>query len=374
MNKKEVLEIRKQFSPENCSITRICGCYVDGEKEKKLAFQEAFLSLPEEETFKYFELFKKTLSGTLGKHLINLSFPLEEELSSGKQTILLKLRDSKLTDDMLLEEFYDSIIEHYDFGEHYLILLIHAAYDIPGKASDGQEMFDSSDSVYHHILCSICPVSLSKAGLCYNAQTNSIEDRIRDWIVSEPANGFLFPAFNDRDADIHHTLFYSKKPEVLQDIFVEEVLGCPTTMTAKSQKESFQAILSDTLGENCDYSVIKTIHENLNELIEDSKDLAEPLELGKQEVKRLLTKSGIEEEKLESFETDYQSVVGEQTTLLASNIADTKKFNIKTPDIVINVNPERTDLVEIQMIDGRKCLVIAVDDQVEVNGIHVNSK
>ena len=55
MNKKEVLEIRKQFSPKNCAITRICGCYVDHEKNKKMESKEAFLSLPEEEAFKYFE-------------------------------------------------------------------------------------------------------------------------------------------------------------------------------------------------------------------------------------------------------------------------------------------------------------------------------
>ena len=180
MNKKEVLEIRKQFSPQNCAITRLCGCYVDGDKEKKLEFKEAFLSLPEEEAFKYFDLFKKTLSGTVGKNLINMEFPLEQEKSGGTQEFLLQLRDSRLTDDMLLSEFYDKVIENYDFAEHYLILLIHAAYDVPGKASDGTEMFDASDSVYDYILCSICPVNLSKAGLCYNAEHNSIEDRIRD--------------------------------------------------------------------------------------------------------------------------------------------------------------------------------------------------
>lgn len=67
MNKKEVSEIKKQFTPDNCAITRICGCYVDGEKNKKTQLKEAFLSLPEEEIFKYFELFRKTLSGTIGK-------------------------------------------------------------------------------------------------------------------------------------------------------------------------------------------------------------------------------------------------------------------------------------------------------------------
>ena len=102
MNKKEVLEIRKQFTPENCAITRICGCYVDHEKEKKTELKKAFLSLPEEEGFKYFDIFKHTLSGTLGKNLINMEFPLEQELPGGTQEFLLKLRDSKLQDDLLL--------------------------------------------------------------------------------------------------------------------------------------------------------------------------------------------------------------------------------------------------------------------------------
>ena len=374
MNKKEVLEIRKQFSPENCAITRICGCYVDGDKEKKMEFKEAFLSLPEEEAFKYYEIFKKTLSGTLGKNLIHMGFPLEQELSGGKQDALVKLKESKLTDDILLEEFYEKVIESYDFGEHYLILLIHAVYDVPGRSKDGLEMFDASDQVYEHILCSICPVSLSKAGLCYNAVENTIQDRIRDWVVGEPANGFLFPAFNDRSTDLHHLLFYSKKPEELQDYFVEYTLGCQEVMSAGSQKESFQDIIVNTLKEDCDYTVIRNIHENLQEMIEEAKEAPEPLELGKQEVRRLFSKSGISEEQLSSFDKDYNENIGAQTTLLASNIANTRKFSVKTPEIVVNVNPERADLVDIQMIDGRKCLVIPIDDEVEVNGISVNTK
>ena len=74
MNKKEISEIKKQFTPENCSLTRICGCYVDGEKNKKTELKEAFLSLSEEEMFKYFEIFRKSLSGTIGKNLMNMEF------------------------------------------------------------------------------------------------------------------------------------------------------------------------------------------------------------------------------------------------------------------------------------------------------------
>lgn len=371
MIKKDVLEIRKQFSHENCCISRICGCYVDSEKEKRLEFKDAFLSLPEEESFKYFELFKQTLSGTPGKNLLTLDFPLAQEGPGGTQEFLLKLRDSKLKDDALLDECYDKIIEHYDFGENYLIILIHAVYDIPGKSSDGREMFDASDNVYEHLLCSICPVSLSKAGLCYNSQNNSIEDRTRDWIVNAPLKGFLFPAFNDRMSDLHEVLYFAKKPEELMPEFIDNLLGCSIPLTASTQKETFHAIIADTLGEDCDYEVMKNIHENLNEMLEDSKDAPEPLELAKPDIKHLLQKSGAPDEKMEHFEQEYDSIAGETTTLLAANIASVKKFDIQTPDIVIHVNPDRADLVETQVINGRQCLVIPIDSHIEVNGMNV---
>ena len=195
MNKKEISEIKKQFTPDNCSITRICGCYVDGEKNKKTELKEAFLSLSEEEMFKYFDIFRKSLSGTIGKNLMNMEFPLEQESEGGTQHFLMKLRESKLTDDALVESFYDKIIENYDYPENYYIILIHGVYDIPGKSSDGSEMFDASDEIYEHIMCCICPVKLSKAGLCYNAETNSIQDRIRTQMNSE-----IFLLMNSLDA------------------------------------------------------------------------------------------------------------------------------------------------------------------------------
>ncbi len=371
MNKKEVLEIRRQFTPENCAITRICGCYVDHEKEKKAELKKAFLSLPEEEAFKYFDIFKHTLSGTLGKNLINMEFPLDQELNGGTQEFLLKLRDSKLEDDMLIEEFYDKVIENYIYAENYYIILIHAVYDVPGRSSDGLEMFDASDTVYEHILCSICPVNLTKAGLTYNAETNNIEDRIRDWIVEGPAKGFLFPAFQDRASNVHSILYYTKKPEDLQPELITNVLGSTIPLTAGDQKTTFQAIISDTLGEECGYEVIRSIHDNLNEMLEEAKEEPEPLELSKPDVKKLLTRSGVSQEKLESFDEEFEMAVGEKKTLLASNIANVKTFQIETPDVVVKVNPERSDLVETRMIDGRRCLVIAIDDHLEVNGIEV---
>ena len=373
MHKKEVLELRKQYKPEECSITRICGCYVDGNKEIIAQSKDAFLSLPDEEIFKYLTIFKQTLSGTIGKNLINMEFPLEQEMPGGTQEFLLQLRDSKLQDDMLIEEFYQKIIAHYVYGENYYIILIHVAYDIPGKATDGSEMFDASDEVFDYILCSICPVHLSKEGLCYNPETNHIENRIRDWLIEPPVKGFLFPAFNDRSTDIHSLLYFSKQAEDLQPEFIENALGCIFPMSAGSQKNTFQSVVMNTLGSECEYDVIRNIHDNLNDIMFEAKESPEPPVLTKPELKRLLANSGVTNERMETFDANFDLIAGEKAEFLVPNIAETRKFSIQTPDIVIKVNPERSDLVETRMINGRQCLVIEMNNQVEVNGVLIRT-
>lgn len=373
MIKQEISEIKKLFTQKNCSITRICGCYVDGEKNKKTELKQAFLALPEEEMFKYFEILRKTLSGTPGKNLLTLEFPLATESEGGTQEFLLRLRDSKLKDEALLEEFYDKIIDTYDYVGNYLILVIHDAYDVPGKTLDGLEMEDASDEVYEYILACICPVNLSKPGLSYNAEENTFQNRIRDWVVGMPEQGFLFPAFNDRSADIHSTLYYSRDAEELKEDFVYNLLGCSLPLTAGGQKETFHTLVEETLGETCDIEIVKNIHDKLAEMAEEHKEEPEPLVLNKNEVKALLANSGVSNEKLETFDRHYEETAGEDTPLLVSNVINTRTFEVKTPDVVIKVNPERTDLIETQTINGRECLVIELGGNIEVNGITVRA-
>ena len=373
MIKAEVNEIKRLYTPSNCSITRICGCYVDGEKNKKTEFKKAFLSLPEEEIFKYFELLRKTLSGTIGKNLLNLEFPLASEAEGGTQEFLLRLRDSKLKDDSLLAEFYDKVIGSYEYVGNYLILLIHDAYDVPGKTTDGLTMDDASDTVFDYILCCICPVNLSKPGLSYDAQANEFHNRVRDWIVEQPDTGFLFPGFNDRCADIHSTLYYTKNSEEPHSEFVDSILGAVLPLSAGSQKETFQALVEETLGDDAEYEVVKNIHENLTEMIEEHKELPDPLTLDKKQVKNLFEKSGVAEEKLADFEKLYDAAAGEDTALMVSNVANTRTFEVKTPDVVVRVNPERADLVNTMLVEGRRCLVIELSDHVEVNGISIRT-
>lgn len=371
MIKQEIAEIKKLFTPRKCSIDRICGCYVDGEKNKKMQFRQAFLSLPEEEMFKYFEILRKTLSGSIGKNLLSLEFPLASEQAGGTQEFLYRLKESGLKDDALLEEFYDRIIATYEYVGNYLILLVHDAYDVPGRAGDGLEMEDASDEVYDYILACVCPVELTKPGLFYNPEENAIQNRVRDWVVNMPQMGFLFPAFNDRSTDLHSVLYYSKDGEDLKDGVVDAILGCPLPLSAKSQKETFQAIVEGTLEDTCDIEIVKNIHEKLAELVEENRENPQPLVLDKNEVHTILADSGVSNEKLSHFEERYEETVGADTPMYVNNIMNARSFEVKTPDVIVKVKPERTDLIETRVIGGRECLVIALDGTVEVNGITV---
>lgn len=375
MNKKEISEIKKQFTPENCSITRICGCYVDGDKNKKTKLKEAFLSLPDEEMFKYFDIFKKTLSGRLGKNLMNLDFPLEQEKESGTQEFLMKLRTSlrtsKLKDDELLDEFYDKVIENYDYPENYYIILIHAVYDIPGKASDGTEMDDASDEIYEHILCSICPVNLSKPGLSYDTEKNNIKDRIRDWVVGVPDVGFLFPAFNDRSTDIHSVLYYNKSVKNVHEDFVKNVLGTFIPRVSEDEKEWFLEFVNMEFDTYRNFDFAENLVEALEDMKELKKDSPESATIFSEEAKRIFEDCGLPGNELEEFEENWVDYFGE-APLTLDNIHNSKTAKILTPDATICISPDKIKLVELQEVNGVPSLVIPVNGKLEVNGIEIS--
>ena len=357
MNKKEIAEIKKQFTPANCAITRICGCYVDAEKNKKTKIKEAFLSLPEEEMFKYFDIFKKTMSGRLGKNLMNLDFPLAQEKEGGTQEFLMRIRASKLKNDELLDELYDKVIENYDYHENYYIVLIHAVYDIPGKASDGTEMHDASEEIYEHILCSICPVNLSKAGLSYDVAENNIKDRIRDWVVSRPETGFLFPVFNDRSTDIHGTLYFNKNTKNIHPDFIENVLGAPIPRIPGNEINVFSDFIMDNFEGNKTFNFAENLVESFISF----------------EIEHIFGYCGIPGEKLSDFKENWGMYFNNEPVAL-DNIHNSKTAKIVTPDATICIQPDKIALIELKEINGDPSLVIPVNGELKINGIEVELK
>ena len=249
MTKKDILELKRRLKKDACTFTRLCGCYVDADRNKVTKFGETFLNLEDEVLYKYLEIAKKVMSGTIANNILELEFPLSEEAAGGRQQFLMGLRESALKNDNLMDTFYDLVIENYNYAGNYLILVFHDAYDVMTKTSDNNKL-DESEEVYEYLLCAICPVTLSKPGLGYHEDENRIGPRIRDWVVGVPDTGFIFPAFTDRSTDIHSVAFYTRDAKNPHAEFMEGALGCDPKFTATEQKLTFQSIVKDAIGED----------------------------------------------------------------------------------------------------------------------------
>lgn len=267
----------------------------------------------------------------------------------------------------MLDEFYEKILTSYDCAENYYIVLIHAVYDVPGKTSDGEELEDASEEVYDFILCCICPVKLSKAGLTYNGKDERMEERTRDWVVDMPDKGFLFPAFNDRQTDVHSVLYYTRKSAEVQEEMVREVLGIDLVVSADGEKDKFGKLLKDVLGEDADSKTVKDIFEGISEEMERHAEDPEPYKMCENELKKIFCNSGVPDEKMEMFEDAYWENIG-NVPVMASNICDNKVVNIQVSEGKITINADFISNLEIKEVDGRKCMVLPVD-YVKVNGI-----
>lgn len=367
MNKREVVELKKLLKPESCSLTRICGCYVDAEKEIKATFTSPFLSLPEESSFKYLEILKKGISGTIGKALYNLEFPLAtEKEDDGTYALLMKLRNSELKDQEATDEFFQKIIETYDYPTNYLILLVHNSYDIPGKASDGMGMDDASDEVFSYISCVLCPVDLTKPGLSYHETSGDFQECMRHWVAGQPDIGFVFPAFNDRSTDLHALLYHAKK-EIHMEM-VEDLLGCKFSSTAEEQKNIMQAVIEGTLGENCSFDNVKAVISEIDQTAEEHADDQTPAEVNQSMMLSFLEEHLYSEDQLKET---WNATGAKDAGILLDNISSKGKCLFDMGDVKVMTENAVGDIVELREVDGRKCIVIPYDGNMTINGITI---
>ena len=419
MNKKEVFELKSRFKKTGCTFTKLCGCYVNADKEILINFSETFLNLEEEEFYKYLDIAKKTLSGTMGNNLIELNFPLEEEKAGGRQQFLMGLRESKLKNEGLLNTFYQQIIDSYDYAGNYLILVFHDAYDVMTKTTDNAKL-DESEEVFEYLLCAICPVELTKPGLGYLENENRIGPRNRDWAVGAPDTGFVFPAFTDRSTDIHSVMFYTKNAVEPHKELMELALGCPAKSTATEQKNTFQKIINNAINDSeKSKKVFSDIQESLSGLAEEQANFTdsseEPVRLTNESVQGILVESGLSEEITAKIESSYaenfseeppaidylidkkllaenekrkvEKALMEQVHILKEKLEETTKAASASPfdtyaedlnqeenanyDVVLQVKPEKMDQIKSQIIDGKKCIIIPMDEHehATVNGV-----
>ncbi len=373
MNEKEISEIRRRFRADKSNISRIRGCYVNENKEIVSEFNQSLSIMSQDESEGMLAILKKTLSGIIGKNLIDIEFSTQQVIEAEEHKLLMNLKNSSLEDNDAVSEFYTRVIQSISFDSSYLILLSCDKYDVFSYSKDGSRDEDSS-TVFTYILCSICPVKMTKPALSYFAYENTFHNISANSVVGSPELGFMFPAFDDRTANIYNALYYTRDASQSHNEFVDNIFKSEIPMPADIQKETFQTILSDSISEECNYEVVQAVHDQICEMIEEHKANKEekPLMISKNTVKKVLQSCGVDETRVTAFEEKYDTAFGTDTEIRPQNIVDTKQFELRTADVTIKVNPERSDLIKTQIIDGTKYILIRADENVEVNGVNIH--
>ena len=375
MNQRELNELRRRFKPDRTAISKVYGCYVSSSRQI-ISYVDAPLGLlSQEEQEMYLNLLKKSLSGTLGRNLIDIEFSTRQVADSDEHRLLQTIRQTDARDQNSREALYRRIINALDMGEtNYLILLAADTYDVPHKSKDDEFQADAGDTVYRYFVCAVCPVKAPTLELRYDHDLNEFHPGSTGHIALAPELGFLFPAFDDRAANIYNALFYSKNAAELHQEVIDAVFRTEPPMSAEEQKNVFGTALGDTLQKECSYDVVQSVHEQLRERIAEHKESHDPevLTLSIREVGDVLTNSGVSEEKAEAFQQECRRQYGEDVTLNPKNIIDSGKFQITTPEVKIAVAPEYSHMIEARVIDGRRYILIPADEGVEINGIGVN--
>lgn len=374
MNQREIGEIRRHTRRDRCNITAIYGCYVNGQKEIISSFKQSVALMTESEAEKYFGVLKRTLSGTIGKNLIDVNFKTEQVVSSPEHSFLMELRKCQLQNDDLRMQLYQKIIDSVTFEDSFVILVGCENYDVPFKSKDGDTQADASTEVYTYLMCAVCPVKQTKTKLQYVSEEKAFHDGGISQVVSAPELGFLFPAFDGRTTNIYNALYYTHSAKVSNQQLVDALFNVKIPKPAYEQKESFKVMLAKSLDKECSMDVVQTVHEELRQCIELHKQSKspEPLLVSKEQVKTALKSCGVPEQNVAKFSVAFDETFGHEAEIYPKNVIDERRMEITMPDVSIKVNPERSDLIETRVIGGVKYILICADENVEVNGVPIH--
>ncbi|MBQ6633489.1 MAG: DUF4317 domain-containing protein [Ruminococcus sp.] len=374
MNKKEINEIKKQFGSDSglFTIDRVLTAFVDAEKNVKLTQTRAFNLIEPDECELITTTLKKVLSGTVGKNLSEYEFPKDASLEGGMQKFYYEVLQSKLEDEELNKKLIETVAEKMEYVSTYALFTAHCTYSVL-KKNKMDELTEESDTNYRFIITAVCPVTLRIDGLVYNEENNSIAKNTRtDRIVEMPTDGFLFPLFNDRAPDVNGVLCYTKNAKKPNVSLVEELLGCEFSMSYDSERNTFKKILTGVVGEELDYELITSVNTKIKELVDQNSHETEIPKVDNNTLSQILWESGVGADKLEALPKVYEKAVGDKP-LTAQNLIDARTV-VAMPSITVNIKRDGVDKVKTEMINGRRCLVIDLDDpEIEVNGFEVKT-
>ena len=375
MNRKEIREIKKRFNPDMDNFGHIYGCYVNAAHEIIAYMDSPTMLMGNEEREMYMKTLKKTLSGALGKNLLNVEFSTAQVEDSDEHRRLQALRTSQLSNETMRKILFQRIIDNVDMGDvGYVILLASDSYDVPYKNGGSDEWSEESTDQFEYFICCLCPVKDPKGALRYLAEEQNFRAASTGSILGAPQMGFMFSTFDDRMTNIYRALYYTRSSADVHQDFLKAVFNLDKLpMAANTQKNAFDSALADSLGDECSMDVVKALHSRIGERIDVLKGPGadDAPEIHINELEEILMKSGTSDEAIEKFHDTCKNYFEGEEFFNPENLINRKQFKLETAEMNVSIDPEHAFGIKTEIIDGRQYLMIPISEGLTVNGVDV---
>lgn len=375
MNRKEIREIKKRFNPDMDNFGHIYGCYVNAAHEIIAYMDSPTMLMGNEEREMYMKTLKKTLSGALGKNLLNVEFSTAQVEDSDEHRLLQALRTSHLSNETMRKILFQRIIDNVDMGDvGYVILLASDSYDVPYKNGGSDEWSEESTDQFEYFICCLCPVKDPKGALRYLAEEQNFRAASTGSILGAPQMGFMFPTFDDRMTNIYRALYYTRSSADVHQDFLKAVFNLDKLpMAANTQKNAFDSALADSLDDECSMDVVKALHSRIGERIDVLKGPGadDAPEIHINELEEILMKSGTSDEAIEKFHDTCKNYFEGEEFFNPENLINRKQFKLETAEMNVSIDPEHAFGIKTEIIDGRQYLMIPISEGLTVNGVDV---
>ncbi|QSF45639.1 DUF4317 domain-containing protein [Paenibacillus tianjinensis] len=386
MNKKEVAHIRKQFKLDHdlLNLYDILNVYIMKDSSEVYHWERLpFGMVDREKQELYMGNFKKLLTGELDHKLFELKF--QEEAEEPTKVMLhqgLVTGDPEEWQDLMLM-LVDKMLADTKYEKDTVITFVRGQYHRPTKArNDEAEESEKNETFAHQfILCSVNSTEQQRKNLMFDYVEREFKyNVIVDPIVklSSPEQGFFYPSVTDNYSDVNRILYCTGKSNFPDPHFIEQVLNAETSVTALEERAYFEDIVKELAGEQLDTTTIAQVYEQIQQVIEDAAGEEEPPTLDFKDVERVLKVSGVENVTAEKVELAFETIIDDRNyEMKASSVIPkftTKSIKIETKVATISVSPQDLRYLKQVNYQGKRCIMIEVDEDVVIEGFTLSTE
>lgn len=374
MNKKEITEIKKSFKSDNGYFTtdRILTAFVDAEKNILYNNTHSTYTMTVEDRDIYDETLLKVLNTNIGKNFNEFAFPDSAYKENQPQSILYNIVKGELKDTEANTAYVEHIANNLLYTGPYTIITAFCVYNVRKTNSNDEFNEDNEDELYKFIITAICPADTGDDGFIFDSDNKEIIKKLNTELIinKAPSDGFIFPVFNNRSSDINYVGIYSKSKAKPNVSMIENVMTCTFTTTSEVEKTNFQNILKTVVDEDLNYNFINEVNDKIKTIIDLNRDETEVTTINADNLEDIFSECGLSQERVDMIKPVYEKICGDNE-LKAYNLIE-HKTTVDIDGIKVNIKSYDTDKVRTSVIDGRRCLIIDIDDPtVEINGLPV---